>query len=147
MSSPTSRTLELLRAEGWTPAVVERHNTFSHKKNDLFGCIDIVAMKPGHPILGVQATSDSNHAARREKASKEPRLITWLATGSLFEVWSWKKRPAYRKDGSRAKRDQWAVRRESVRGIDVLGEVVPRATHADHVAAHIAMHKRLAHGP
>lgn len=89
--SPTQRTLQNLRSQGYTVQVVERWNSFARKRIDLYGCIDLVACGQGS-ILGVQATSWSNHAARRNKSIAEPRLYDWLASGGRFEVWSWKGR-------------------------------------------------------
>jgi hypothetical protein len=113
MSSPTSRSLEYARETlGWIPGVVERYVHQIHKKYDLFGCIDIIALC-GDRIMGIQATSGSNHAARVAKALKEPRLRAWLAAGGLFEVWSWSKQ------GKRGRRKTWTLRRQEVpSGVD-----------------------------
>ena len=104
-TSPTQRTLALLRKEGWTVAIVERWNAYAKIRQDLFGCIDLVAMRGNH-LMGVQATSGANHSKRRVKAQAEPRLAEWLGTGSLFMVISWSKL------GGRGKRKLWEARRE-----------------------------------
>jgi hypothetical protein len=93
MATPTSRTLALLRREGWSCQVVERWCAYSRRRIDLFGIIDVVGVKPGEPVLGIQCTSGSNAAARRTKALATPGLRDWLASGHCtFEVWSWSKR-------------------------------------------------------
>jgi hypothetical protein len=89
--TPTARTLVELRAHGWLPAVVESWIPHANIRQDLYGCIDVLACKPGEPILAIQATSGSNHAARVAKAKAEPRLIVWLQAGGTFAVWSWDK--------------------------------------------------------
>ena len=102
--SPTARTLERLRAEGYDAEVVEKTIPRCFIKKDLFGFIDIIAIRRGETI-GVQATSGSNHAARRTKAQASPLLAKWLDAGNHFEVWSWAKPKTGR---------TWEVRRERV---------------------------------
>jgi hypothetical protein len=73
MPSPTARTLAYLRRRGYTAGVVERFiaGVGEHGqgiRRDFLGCIDLIAVKPGSPILGVQATSISNVSARLAKA-------------------------------------------------------------------------------
>lgn len=104
-ASPTSRTLAELKRRGWTAQVVERFNTFSKKRVDLFGVIDIVAIVPGRGILGIQATSGTNHTSRADKVLDEPRAHAWVAAGGLLQVWSWSKK---REPGK--KRERWEVR-------------------------------------
>jgi hypothetical protein len=89
--SPTQRTLAALRADGWLAEVVERYNRFSRTRHDLFGGIDIVAIK--HQItLGVQCTSGANHAARVTKLAALPEMALWLASDHRqLQVWSWSK--------------------------------------------------------
>lgn len=84
--SPTARTLKALRDAGWTAGVVERFNHNTRRKHDLFGCIDIVAVKD-HLTLGVQATSGSNAAARLKKMPATD-AAAWLGAKFLVE-WVW----------------------------------------------------------
>lgn len=107
MTSPTQRTLAECRRRGWTAGIVERFNSYTKRKHDLLGCIDIVVVTPDG-ILGVQATSGSNHSSRRTKALAEPRLKLWLEAGGRFEIWSWQKR------GERGKRKLWTLRAEEI---------------------------------
>jgi hypothetical protein len=65
-TSPTQLTLKLLREEGWTVEVVERWIPGANIRKDLFGFIDLVALKKDL-TLGVQATSYSNMGARIKK--------------------------------------------------------------------------------
>jgi hypothetical protein len=91
VSSPAQRTLQLLRREGYLAAVAEKWNPHSRTRADLFGFADVLAVRAGAPVLAVQATSASNHAARVRKARGLPALRAWLAAGCAFEVWSWRK--------------------------------------------------------
>jgi hypothetical protein len=86
-------------------------------RRDLFSCIDIVAIRTGIAgVLGVQATSASNVAARVSKARKLAALVTWLRTGNAYEVWGWSQG-----DGGR-----WCVRRVAIRAADLNPEEMER---------------------
>lgn len=91
MSTPTARTLQRLRKDGYTAGVVERFCSFTKRRHDLFGCIDVVAVSTEHGTLGVQATSGSNLASRVTKSLWIPELCVWLAAGNRFECWGWRK--------------------------------------------------------
>jgi hypothetical protein len=106
-TSPTARSLAECRKRGWIAQVVEQTIPRTFIKRDLFGIIDIVAITDAG-ILGIQATSGTNHAARVAKARLEPRLTRWLEEGARFEVWSWAKR------GNRGERKLWSLRAEGV---------------------------------
>lgn len=108
MSSPTQRTLAECKRRGWTAGIVERRLT-RFVTQDFLGCIDIIAITPDG-LVGIQATSGANHAARVSKALAEPRLATWLAPGRTFAVWSWSKQ------GGCGKRKLWTLREESING-------------------------------
>ena len=109
MNSPTARSLELLRELGYTAKVVEHWNQYAKIRHDLFG-VEILALKPGEPVLVVQATTGSNHAARRTKLDGEGFTALWEGAGAQLEVWSWAKQ------GPRGSRKVWTVRRETLRG-------------------------------
>jgi hypothetical protein len=101
--TPAARTLQLLRRHGYQAAVVERWIPQAGKRVDLFGCIDVIAVKPGEPVLGVQATTLDHVAHRLAKARALPQLAAWLAVAN-FQVWGW---------GRRGK--TWAIKRVEVR--------------------------------
>lgn len=106
--SPTERTRKALKEMGFTSQIVEKRVPKKNITIDLFGCIDIIAIRDGIGILGIQACAGASHAARREKAGNEPRLLTWLQCGGRFEIWSWSKK------GARGKRKTWELRREEL---------------------------------
>ena len=84
-----------LEHEGWCCDVTERWIPHAKITKDLFGFLDLVAIRPGR-ILGVQATSRSNVAARVKKILAEPRAPLWIRAGAEIEVWGWRLNP----DGS-----------------------------------------------
>jgi hypothetical protein len=91
--SPTSRSLKTLRNENWTAQVVERWNQFAKCRQDLFGFIDVVAIKADVPgVLAIQATSYSNMSARMTKILGNKNTGIWLKAGNGLEVWGWQKK-------------------------------------------------------
>ena len=108
-ASPTARSLQYCRSHGLPASVVERWNPHAKIRQDAFGFIDVIVLDTtNHAIIGVQATSGSNHGARRRKILDEPRALSWVNAGGLIEVWSWSKRPGV------TKRKVWTLRREEV---------------------------------
>ena len=124
--SPTQRTLAELKRRGWICQVVEKWNPHARIRQDLFGCIDIIAIvegtlttavdveagsitvEPFSCLLGIQATSGANHASRREKMLSEPRAHSWMKAGGRLAIWSWAKK------GPRGKRKTWQLREEAI---------------------------------
>lgn len=95
-TSPTQRTLAACRKAGWPAAVVEKWNQWARVRQDLFGGLDILALAYPVGVLGIQATSASNVAARLTKLrglidADGSALSEWLARGNQIEVWGWKK--------------------------------------------------------
>lgn len=98
MSSPTVRTLEILREDGWIADIVERFVSAgerSHRK-DAFGFGDILAADPVHPkILLVQACATASLANRIDKIARQTYQFEnarrWFNAGGLIWVIGWKK--------------------------------------------------------
>lgn len=105
--SPTQRSLAHLKALGYQAKVVEKWNPFAKIRQDLFGG-DVLALKPGEPVLVVQATTGANHAARRAKLDEEGFITLWTGAGAVLEIWSWAKQ------GPRGERKTWTLRREAL---------------------------------
>lgn len=105
--SPTQRSLAHLKELGYHAQVVEKWNPFAKVRQDLFGA-DVLALKLGQPILAVQATSASNHAARRTKLEAAGFIALWKGVEAMLEIWSWAKQ------GPRGKKKTWQLRREAL---------------------------------
>lgn len=88
--TPTQRTLAHLRREGYLAAVVERWNPHARIRQDLFGVIDVLAIRAGE-TLAVQATSGSNVSARVRKIAEAEHLGAIREAGWRFEVHGWRK--------------------------------------------------------
>lgn len=90
-TSPTQRSLKKLREEGCDIVqVVERWCTFSNRRIDLFGIIDVLAIK-GNETIAIQTTSGSGVSARIKKIEDSPALEYIRAAGWTFHVHGWRK--------------------------------------------------------
>lgn len=113
MTTPTERSLGMLRKEGWTVGKTEHWNPHVPRpggmgvRQDLLGFIDLVCFS-GAGVLVVQTTSGSNAAARIAKIREIPAHAAVLASGARIEVHSWRKR------GLRGKRKLWSCARMNV---------------------------------
>jgi hypothetical protein len=93
MKGPTQRSLKALRDAGWRCAVVEKWNPAIKRRHDLFGFIDILAIRESK-TLAVQTTSTSNTAARYRKIKGEcaDEFESVRAAGWTVHVHGWSKR-------------------------------------------------------
>lgn len=90
VSSPTTRTLALLRKQGYTAGVVEKWNSHAKIRQDLFGILDIVAVGNGETI-GVQCTSYPNVSARVNKIEASEAISELRKAGWRILVHGWRK--------------------------------------------------------
>ena len=86
--SPTARSLELLRQEGYAPFVVEWFDQRAQKRRDLFGFLDILALGVGH-VLGVQSCIRNDIATRVAKIVNHRNLPAVRRAGVRIQVWGW----------------------------------------------------------
>ena len=91
-TSPTQRTLARLKSEDYElVAITERWNPFARIRQDLFGIIDILAIKDGDTIA-LQVTSYSNIGARVKKITESPALASLRKAGWTILVEGWHKK-------------------------------------------------------
>ena len=88
--TPTQRSLAHLRAAGWQVAIVEHWNPFARIRQDLFGVLDLLAVRDG-VTLGVQTTSGSNVSARVRKIAESETVPALRKAGWLLHVHGWRK--------------------------------------------------------
>jgi hypothetical protein len=118
-TSPTQRSLKLLRDAGYFAAITEHWNQFAHIRQDLFGFCDIVAFKGYGPVLFVQTTSGTNVSARVAKIVSNDAARAWVQEPNrLIVVHGW------RKVGERGKRKLWDCRVVPVAAIDFILDTV-----------------------
>lgn len=90
--SPTALTLRHLRAEGWPLVeVVEKWNPHAKIRQDLFGVVDVIAVRPG-ATLAVQTTTAAHVADRIRKVQEHSNLPHMLDAGWDVVCHGWAKR-------------------------------------------------------
>ena len=87
-TSPTQLSIKKLKDEGYTVAVVEHWNSWAKIRQDLFGFIDIIALK-GNETLAVQTTTATNMSARVKKISDNEYVGKVREAGWLIHVHGW----------------------------------------------------------
>lgn len=94
--SPTSRTLEYIRQQGWVADKVEQWNPYAGKvgqRKDMFGFGDIVAMGEGN-IYAIQSCGNS-YAEHDRKITKDERVaplaLKWIENGGKLLLIAWRK--------------------------------------------------------
>ena len=87
-TSPTQLSLKKLRADGYLVAITERWNAFAKIRQDMFGFIDLLAIKEGE-ILAVQTTSASNMSARVKKIADHENVGAVRKAGWFIHVHGW----------------------------------------------------------
>lgn len=88
--SPTQNTIRILKDEGYLVAVVERWNPHAKIRQDLFGFIDVLAVKADE-TLAVQTTTKANMSARIRKISESENVGFVRDAGWRIEVHGWYK--------------------------------------------------------
>jgi len=89
-TSPTQRSLKYLRDQGYTVAITEKWNPHARVRQDLFGFIDMLAIKDGQ-TLAVQTTSSSSFSERKKKIEAHENLPLVLAARWQVTVHGWRK--------------------------------------------------------
>ena len=90
-TSPMQLSLSALRGEGYLVHIVEHFNVFAKVRQDMYGIIDIVAIRDDLPgVLGVQCTDYTSMSKHVDKALTNTNLITWLKAGNKFIIYAWK---------------------------------------------------------
>ena len=87
--TPTQRSLKYLREEGYTVAIVERWNPWVNIRQDLFGFIDLLAIRKDE-TLAVQVTA-SGVSSRLKKISESELLPKVREAGWKIQVHGWRK--------------------------------------------------------
>lgn len=87
--SPTQRSLKYLRDEGYLVAIVEHWQPFARIRQDLFGFIDLLAIRRDE-TLAVQVTA-SGVSNRVHKIEASPHLGRVREAGWKIIVHGWRK--------------------------------------------------------
>src|SRR6516225_4584557 len=90
MATPTARSLALLRRVGYLAAVVESWIPRIHRRRDLFGFADVLAVHPvRREVMLVQVTTARHLADRLAKVWAAPELPGLLAGGCKVQLHGW----------------------------------------------------------
>ena len=87
--SPTQRSLEYLRDLGYHCEIVEKWNSFTKQRKDLWGWCDILAIRENE-VLAVQVTA-SAIADRIHKIQESTTVALVRKAGIRIEVHGWRK--------------------------------------------------------
>ena len=87
--TPTQRSLVYLREQGYLCEVVEKWNSFTKTRKDLWGWCDILAIREGE-ILAVQVTA-AGVSSRIKKIMESDTLPIVRKAGVRIEVHGWRK--------------------------------------------------------
>jgi hypothetical protein len=90
--TPTQRSLKYLRDEGYLVAIVEHWQPFARIRQDLFGFIDLLAIRRDE-TLAVQVTA-SGVSSRVKKIEASPHLGRVREAGWKIFVHGWRKNAA-----------------------------------------------------
>ena len=101
-TSPTQRSLALLKSQGYRTAITEHWNGFVKRRQDLYGFIDVLAIAPS--MLAIQTTSGTNVSARVTKILDSEAAKEWIEAGHRIIVHGWSKR------GGRGEMKRWRCR-------------------------------------
>ena len=87
--SPTQRSLEYLRELGYHCEIVEKWNSFTKQRKDLWGWCDILAIRKDE-VLAVQVTASA--VANRIKKIQDSTTIALVRNAGIrIEVHGWRK--------------------------------------------------------
>ena len=101
-TSPTQRSLAILRKQGYRVAITEHWNGFIKRRQDLFNFADLLCIAPS--MLAIQTTSGTNVSARVAKILELDAARDWIAAGHRIIVHGWAKR------GERGAVKRWTCR-------------------------------------
>ena len=87
--TPTQRSLAYLREQGYLVEIVEKWNSFTKTRKDLWGWCDLLAIKRDK-VLAVQVTA-SGVAARVKKIQASDTLPRVREAGITIHVHGWRK--------------------------------------------------------
>jgi hypothetical protein len=93
-TSPTQRSLKHWREQGYLCAVVEHWNPHVRIRQDLYGFIDVLAIK-GEDIIGVQACVGGDVSKRIAKITEHANYAQVIAAMRIV-VHGWRKNAAGR---------------------------------------------------
>lgn len=103
-ATTTLRSRKHMEALGFHVELVEHYNSFTQRRHDLFGFLDLLCVhKETGELVGVQSTSASNISSRINKITESPLLPIVRRAGIGVLVHGWRK-----------VKNRWEVRQEDI---------------------------------
>lgn len=84
----TARSTAHLRDLGYMVATVEHYNSFTRRKHDLWGCIDLLCIGNGETVA-VQVTSKPHLSNRRHKIEEAEAYPEMIRSGWKIVLHGW----------------------------------------------------------
>jgi hypothetical protein len=91
MTDLRSKSRQMLKDDGWHVETVERWCSFTKRKHDLFGFLDLLCLK-GTEILGVQVTSKSHRAEHVTKIANHENTPKVREANIAIHLHLWEKK-------------------------------------------------------
>lgn len=103
--TPLARSLRWLKENGYTAQKVEHWNSWAKRRVDLFGFVDILAMREDERgVTAIQVTTRSNASKRESKLRGIGAVWLFLRCGNRIYIHAWAK------CGARGKRKTWQLK-------------------------------------
>lgn len=102
--TPNARSKAFYEKQGHIAEIVERWSPFPKpfgKRHDFLGVFDLLVLKAGGEVWGIQATTNSNVSSRINKMQESDAFHKWIKLGGKAAVLGWAKM------GPRGKRKKW----------------------------------------
>ena len=87
MANPDNRSKRYWEKQGYLVGKVERRN--GYVAYDLFGFLDLIAIKPGEPVIGIQCTSNAHMSDRTAKVVEHENYAFVKDCGWRIVVQGW----------------------------------------------------------
>lgn len=107
MTTTASLSCNFLKKQGWISEVVEKR-VFNIRR-DFLGIGDVIAFKPEHGIMIVQAYRKGAGRAHEHLKNNHPIVNAWLRSGGRFLLHEWNKKCVIKKNGKKGKAKRWTV--------------------------------------
>jgi hypothetical protein len=120
--TPNARSKAYYEKQGHLAVIVEHWSPFPKpfgKRHDFLGVFDLLVLKPGGEVWGIQATTNSHVNDRIKKMQASDNFHNWIRLGGKAAVLGWAKK------GPRGKRKVWEPM-ELVLSGGTLDELVPK---------------------
>ena len=101
MTTTASRSCDYMRKDGWMAETVEKR--VFNMRRDLLGIGDVLAFKPLHGIVIVQAYRKGAEKEHEHLRKNHPIVNAWIKSGGRFLIHEWNKKAIIKKNGMKGR--------------------------------------------